>query len=255
MATILSLDAVTAGYGSGDILRGVDLAVEQGTVTCLIGPNGAGKSTLIDAVTGYLPQARGDVRFKGESITRLRADQRAQLGLARTFQSLELFEDLDVRENLLVAAEHRDWRGSLADLFRPGRIPRLDAVDRALELMELEDVAHLAPGELSNGHRKLVAVGRALAAGATMVMLDEPAAGLDSTESVALGRRLRGLLGEGITILLVDHDMGLVLGVSDRVHVLDFGKTIAEGTPADIQTSSAVIEAYLGESADGEEVG
>jgi branched-chain amino acid transport system ATP-binding protein len=234
-------------FAGTQALGGVSLDIARGTLFGLIGPNGAGKTTLIEAVAGFLPQARGDVIFAGEPVNRLRPDQRAQRGLVRTFQSLELFEDLTVRENLLVAAEKRTWLGSVADLARPGRVRHIDVVEDALELLGLTSEADMMPTQLSNGKRKLVAVGRALAARARLVMLDEPAAGLDTAESQELGRHLRAVVDRGTTMLLVDHDMGLVLGVCDRVHVLDFGQTIAEGTPDEVRASQRVMTAYLGE--------
>ena len=234
-------------FAGTQALRGVSLDIARGSLFGLIGPNGAGKTTLIEALAGFLPQARGDVIFAGAPINRLRPDQRAARGLVRTFQSLELFEDLTVRENLLVAAEKRTWLGSVADLVRPGRVRHIDVVEDALELLGLTAEADLMPTQLSNGKRKLVAVGRALASAARLVMLDEPAAGLDTAESQELGRHLRAVVGRGTTMLLVDHDMGLVLGVCDRVHVLDFGQTIAEGTPDEVRASQRVMTAYLGE--------
>jgi ABC-type branched-subunit amino acid transport system ATPase component len=246
MSTLLAVEEIGVAFGGNRALDDVSFAVESGTAFGLIGPNGAGKSTMIDAISGYLPQATGTVRFGDRTIGRLKPHRRAALGLARTFQTLELFEDLTVRENLLVSAEHTGWGGAFLDLVRPGRVVRVDAVERALELLELTDVAEALPGELSHGHRNLVSVARALSAQPKLLLLDEPAAGLDSEESTALGRRLRRLVGDGITVLLVDHDMGLVMGICDHVHVLDFGRTIASGTPTEIRDNPAVVAAYLG---------
>ena len=188
--------------------------------------------------------------LNGRDLGSVPAHQRARLGLGRTWQSLELFDDLTVRENLQVASERQSFGGFFADLVRPTRSRDVDAVDRMLDLVGLTPLADRMPSEVSQGQRKLIGVARALAARPHVVCMDEPAAGLDSEESRALGRELRKVVEDGTSILLVDHDMGLVLEVCDHVFVIDFGHLIAEGTPAEVQRSSVVIDAYLG--ADGQ---
>jgi branched-chain amino acid transport system ATP-binding protein len=224
----------------------LDLAVPEGTIAGLIGPNGAGKTSTIDALTGYHRPSTGTVTFAGNDVTRMRAHTRARVGLMRTFQSVELFDDLTVEENLLVVSERLSIAGAIRDLFLPIREQPRDNVRWAMELCGLRDVAHRRPSELSHGRRKLVGVARALAARPRLVLLDEPAAGLDTDESLELGEHLRLLPRAGVSVLLVDHDMGLVLGVCDEVHVLDFGRLIARGTPDEIRADPAVVAAYLG---------
>jgi branched-chain amino acid transport system ATP-binding protein len=186
------------------------------------------------------------VTFDGRDITAMRAHLRARLGLVRTFQSVELFDDLTVEENLLVASQRMGVLKALRDLLLPiGQHPRED-VDWALDLCGLADVADRYPSELSFGRRKLVGVARALAQRPRLVLMDEPAAGLDTDESQELGRHLRALPEAGVTVLLVDHDMGLVLSVCDEVVVLDFGRVIARGTSEQIRGDEAVVAAYLG---------
>ncbi|HZQ59679.1 MAG TPA: ABC transporter ATP-binding protein [Acidimicrobiales bacterium] len=247
--TLLEVEGLSVTFGGVAAVDGVSFSVEEGAVFGLIGPNGAGKTTCIEALTGYLPQARGRVCFDGRDLSGLPPHRRARLGLVRTFQAVELFDDLTVRENLRAAANRRTWWQSLGDLFAPRWHDDESAIDGALELLGLTDVAGCTPPELPQGQRKLAGVARALASGPRMVLLDEPAAGLDTAESVALGERLRAVAAAGVTVLLVDHDMGLVLGVCDRVAVLDFGRLLAEGTPAQVRTDAAVIAAYLGDDA------
>jgi branched-chain amino acid transport system ATP-binding protein len=191
------------------------------------------------------------VTFDGVDLAGLRPDARAKLGLVRTFQSLELFEDLTVRDNLLVAADRPKWYSFLSDIFVPsrGKAAALEQIDVALHAMELGDLADKHPSDLSHGQRKLVGVARALAASPKLLLLDEPAAGLDTKESQLLGAHLRGFLDLGVSLFLIDHDMGLVLNVCDYIYVLDFGRVIAHGTPAEVRADPAVIAAYLGESA------
>jgi branched-chain amino acid transport system ATP-binding protein len=244
-SALLEADRVRVTYGGVVAVDDVSLAVPEGSVFGLIGPNGAGKTSLIDALTGYHPVAGGRVRFAGDDVTTLRPYKRSRRGLARTFQSLELFDDLSVEENVLVAADHVGVLRALGELL-VARTPSRAAADWAIEVCGLGDVAHLSPTELSHGRRKLVGVARALARKPRLVLMDEPAAGLDTDESAELGKRLRELPGAGVTVLLVDHDMGLVLGVCDQVHVIDFGKTIAHGTPQQIRQDTSVIAAYLG---------
>jgi branched-chain amino acid transport system ATP-binding protein len=245
--SLLDVRGLRVTYGGVVAVSDVDLQITEGEVYGLIGPNGAGKTSLIDALTGYHRPAAGTIHFDGRDITRMRPYRRARAGLARTFQSVELFDDLTVDENLLVASEHAGVRHALRDLFLPAQEPDRTKVDWAIAVCGLEEIVDRYPREISTGQRKLVGVARALAQSPRLVLLDEPAAGLDTEESLALGERLRSLPDEhGVTVLLVDHDMGLVLGVCDRILVLDFGREIAKGTPEQVRSDPGVLEAYLG---------
>jgi branched-chain amino acid transport system ATP-binding protein len=244
MSTVLSARGITVSFGGVHAVVDVDLDVEPGQLVGLIGPNGAGKTTFIDAVTGFV-QHGGSVELDGADISALPPHARARRGLARTWQSIELFDDLSVRENLTVAAHQPSVLTTLKELFaRP--VGRDRAVDEALDLFALGELAEATPTELTQGQRKLVAVARALAARPKLLCLDEPAAGLDAQESVVFGRHLREIVDRGTPILLVDHDMGLVLGISDRVVVLEFGREIANGTPSAVREDPNVVTAYLG---------
>ncbi len=248
---LLEARGLTVSYGGLYANDDIDLDCEAGKLVGLIGPNGAGKTTFIDAITGFTPLSGGTVAFDGVDLADKRPDTRAGMGLVRTFQSLELFEDLTVRDNLLVAAEQPKWYSFLADIVVPSRggRPFRDQVEVALDALGLTDLADTHPSDLSHGQRKLIGVARALAANPKLLLLDEPAAGLDTQESKLLGRHLRGFLDLGVSLFLIDHDMGLVLNVCDYIYVLDFGKVIAQGTPAQVRADPAVIAAYLGESA------
>ena len=223
------------------------MTVEPGQLVGLIGPNGAGKTTFIDAVTGFTAH-RGTVHLGARDLTRAGAQVRARSGLARTWQSGDLFDDLSVGENLAVAAdEHRWWKTVTRTLRGPVRLPQ--AVLESLRRVGMEAVIDLPPTDLSQGQRKLVGVARALAATPALICLDEPAAGLDTSESQQLGHRLRAVADAGTALILVDHDMGLVMGICDHVVVLEFGRVIAAGAPDQVRADPAVITAYLGSSA------
>jgi branched-chain amino acid transport system ATP-binding protein len=247
MTALLETREMVVAFGGLRAVNSVSLTVEEGTLVGLIGPNGAGKTTFIDGITGFAPTI-GSIRFLGEEISEEPAHKRARRGLGRTWQSLELFEDLTVQENLQVAAERQSAGGFLADLVRPTRPRGHDNVDFALDVLGIRDLARRTPNEISQGQRKLVSAARALAARPRLVCMDEPAAGLDTGESHELGRRLRQIIDAGITIFLVDHDMGLVLSVCDYIYVIEFGATIAHGPPDEVKRNPRVIEAYLGSS-------
>lgn len=243
---LLETKDLSVRFGGVIANNDLNLRVDAGQLVGLIGPNGAGKTTFIDALTGFVGST-GAIWFDGERIDHLPPHKRAKVGLSRTWQSLELFDDLSVRENLQVAAESPRLFDPVIDLVLPRRGHDVAAIDRALDLLGLSRWAERMPSELSQGQRKMVSAARALAADPRLVLMDEPAAGLDSNESRALGRRLRELLETGLTILLVDHDMGLILDVCDFIYVIDFGSVIAAGTPAEIRRDEGVISAYLGE--------
>jgi branched-chain amino acid transport system ATP-binding protein len=268
---------VTVRFGGVHALEGADLEVQEGQLVGLIGPNGAGKTTFVDAVTGFVPYT-GLVELDGRDLGRLPPHARARAGLARTWQSTELFDDLSIRENLAVAA-HRtsvhgaapsdsadpDGAGSVAGgarthgarthgarlegarrLFRWPTTAAPPMVDETLDVVELGWAAEMMPSELSQGQRKVAGVARAIAMQPRLLCLDEPAAGLDTGESEELGRRLRRLADAGTSMLLIDHDMGLVLSICDQVFVLEFGKRIAAGPPDTVRRDPTVITAYLG---------
>ena len=241
----LETRSLTVRYGGVVANDDVTITVPPGSITGLIGPNGAGKTTLLDAVTGFAPSS-GEVALNGVRLNGLSPHRRARQGLARTWQSLELFGELTVRENVQVAATGLTVSSMLFDLAWPGR--RRTEVDPggALALLGLDAFGANRPSALSLGKQKLVGVARALAASPACLLLDEPAAGLDTNESWELGRRLAAIADRGTAVLLVDHDMDLVLEVCSHIYVLDFGRVIAAGSPSEIRCDERVIAAYLG---------
>lgn len=245
--SVLVARGIGVSYGGVTALSDVDVTVAPGQLVGLIGPNGAGKTSFIDAVTGFTPH-RGSVELAGRDLTGAPPHLRARAGLARTWQSGDLFDDLSVGENLAVATARHTWWGSVARTVR-GPAAVSDEVHRSLARVGLASLADAQPADLSQGQRKLVGVARALAAHPTVVCLDEPAAGLDTAESRQLGERLRAVADAGTALLLVDHDMGLVLGNCDHVVVLEFGRVIATGPPEEVRSDPAVVAAYLGASA------
>jgi branched-chain amino acid transport system ATP-binding protein len=244
-APTLHVANLTVRYGGVMAVHDVSLDVAAGAIAGLIGPNGAGKTTFIDCLSGFTPAASGRIELDGESIDDLAAHERARRGMVRTFQSLELFDDLTVRENLLVPATPPRRGSFLADLLGT-RAGEPEIVGEVVGRLRLGDVIDRRPDELSNGQRHMVALARALVARPRVLLLDEPAAGLDTRETAALAEVLRALPDSGVTVLLVDHDMSVVLGVCDTVHVLDFGGLIASGPPMRIRHDPMVISAYLG---------
>jgi branched-chain amino acid transport system ATP-binding protein len=243
---LLDVRQVSVSFGGLQALSEVSIDVQVGHVTGLIGPNGAGKTTLFNVVTGLLGPNTGQVELDGRDITRRKPHQRARLGIGRTFQRLETFGSLTARENVLVAAEMR--RGWSHDRKRsPGVI-----ADEILARVGLLEVAEDRVDRLPTGTARLVELGRALATQPRVLLLDEPSAGLNESETATLGELLREVAGSGLGVLLVEHDMSFVMGTCERIHVLDFGRIISVGTPTEVQGDDTVRAAYLGEDEEEE---
>jgi branched-chain amino acid transport system ATP-binding protein len=235
---------VTVRYGGVVANSDVSIDVEPGQIVGLIGPNGAGKTSFVDALTGFA-RCSGEISMGQRRIDRLRPHARRAAGLSRTWQSGELFASLSVGENVLAAARTMTATTLFRDLF--GRHDAgTELVARALQLVGLEGLESTRAGDLTLGQQKLVGVARALAGGADVLLLDEPAAGLDSSESQAFAGRLRSIVTGGPGALLIDHDMSLVLSVCDKIYVLEFGKVIFSGTADEARHDPAVVAAYLG---------
>jgi branched-chain amino acid transport system ATP-binding protein len=243
---VLEVRGVSVRFGGHVAVRDVDLDAEAGQITGLIGPNGAGKTTLFNVITGLQETVSGKVTLEGKDISHTKAHTRARQGIARTFQRLEVFGSLTARENLLTAAEiRRSWsRDRSID-------PKAD-VDRILDRVGIRHVADERVDAMPTGLARLVELGRALATRPKLLLLDEPASGLDEAESDDFAQLLLELASEGMAILLVEHDVQLVMRVCAHIHVLDFGAILAVGSPDEIQQDQLVLDAYLGTPAEVE---
>lgn len=234
--SLLEAKGITVRFGGNLAVSEVDLNVDAGEIVGLIGPNGAGKTTTFNALTGMLTPTSGRVSLNGKNVTAWPTYRRAQNGLARTFQRLEVFTSLTVRENIQMAAELRSRHTA-------------EQVDAILEQVGLTEVADDSASAISTGMARLLEVGRALATRPKVLLLDEPASGQDEAETERFGDFLLQLASDGMAILMVEHDVPLVMRVCGRIVVLDFGQVIARGTPAEIQANEAVLDAYLGSAA------
>jgi branched-chain amino acid transport system ATP-binding protein len=250
---VLEAKDVTVRFGGKAALSNTSITVEPGTVTGLIGPNGAGKTTLFNVVTGLLAPNAGQVLLDGRDVTSAAPHRRARLGLARTFQRLELFTSLTVRDNVRVAADiRRRWaaRAAKAAATAAKSVTHLDGsgdeTERVLELTGLTSIADREVSEIPTGQARVVELARALMTRPSVLLLDEPAAGQTEAETAAFGDLLRRLAADGMAVCLVEHDMTLVMDVCETIHVLDYGRTIAVGSPDEIRSDPAVVDAYLG---------
>ena len=249
---LLEVRELRKAFGGLKAVDGASFGVPSGCIKAIIGPNGAGKTTLINLITGLERLDSGEVRFAGHRLDKLQPYEIVRLGVARTFQNLKLFAEMSVLENVMAGRHPRTHAGIAAAVFRTGGARREEAAieadaSRLLAEVGLEAHAHDRAADLPFGKQRLLEIARALATGPSLLLLDEPAAGLNSAEAAGLGALIRSIRDSGVTVMLVEHHMELVMDISDEIFVLNFGQALAQGTPVEIRNNPAVIAAYLGD--------
>lgn len=248
---ILEADQLSISFGGVRAIDGVSIAIESSQVFSIIGPNGSGKTTLFNMVSGIYTPNDGSIRLAGETVTGLAPDRLARRGLSRTFQNLQIFSRMSALENVMVGRHRHERTGIFADLLHWPSVARQNEATReaaraALARVDLAEVANRPASSLAYGALKRLEIARALASDPKLLLLDEPAAGCNPVETQEIDRVIRSIVKEGVTVVLVEHDMRLVMNISDRVHVLSSGRTLTEGTPEQVRSNAEVIQAYLG---------